>query len=308
MSTTRGIADRPVLLVAPGITRITCANSGPMTHTGTQTYVLAEAGEAAVIDPGPDDPEQTRAILEAVGDGNRVMAILVTHSHRDHSPGAAALAEVTGAPVLAFGPHGAGMSPTMRRLAEGPWLGGGEGADASFSPDRTLADGEGIALGGITLTALHTPGHLSNHLCFAIEDAGLLFTGDTVMGWSSTLVSPPDGDMAAFMASLARLEARAAAGTDRRYLPAHGEPVDDPLTTVRQLATHRRARALQITAALAAGPATVRSLTRGIYTDVDPGLLPAAERNVLATLIWLAEDRRVATNGPPGPDTVFRLA
>jgi hydroxyacylglutathione hydrolase len=239
-----------------------------------------------------------------------VTAILVTHSHRDHSAGARALAAETGAPVMAFGPHGAGMSEGMRGLAarEGADLGGGEGADAAFAPDVALADGETVAGEGWRIEALHTPGHLSNHLSFLLHGADgaplAVFTGDTVMGWATTLVSPPEGDMRQLMASLRLLAALGAPV----FLPGHGAPVTDPAAHVARQAAHRVARRDAIRAALAEGPATPAELTRRIYTDVDPAMWPAAERNVLATLIWLAEEGLARAEGPVGRAARFAAA
>ena len=287
--------------IAPGVLRLTCANPGPMTHTGTQTYVLGRRG-VAVIDPGPEDPAHLARIEGLLAPDAHIAAVLVTHSHRDHSPLARPLARRWSAPVLGFGPHGAGMSDTMRRLARHHDLGGGEGADRDFAPDRELADGETVTVGDSVIEALHMPGHLSNHLCFALAGTGILFTGDTVMGWATTLVSPPDGDMGAFMASLARLAAR----EDRLLLPGHGDPVTRPAEHVAGQIAHRRARADQIRSALAAGPASPADLAPRIYTDTDPRLLPAARRNVLSTLIWLSERGEAMAEGPHGPDTSYR--
>jgi glyoxylase-like metal-dependent hydrolase (beta-lactamase superfamily II) len=303
-----GVAEE----VAPGIRRVTARNPSPFTFTGTRSYLVGGAGrggEVALIDPGPDDPAHVGAILEALAPGERIAQVLVTHSHRDHTGAVPAIVAATGAPVAAYGPHGAGVSETMRRLAaSGAALGGGEGADAGFAPDRVLADGEPVDGPGWRLVALHTPGHLSNHLCFALEApgevAGIVFTGDTVMGFATTLVSPPEGDMAAFMASLERLRAR----DDRLYLPGHGHPVQDPQAMVAWQIRHRRERFDQILAALGRGPSDAAGLARAIYTDVDPALLPAAERNVLASLIGLADQGRVACDGPVAADAVFRLA
>ena len=289
--------------IAPGVRRLTCPNPGPMTHTGTQTYLLGR-GELAAIDPGPEHEGHLEALLAALSAGERMATILVPPSHRDHSPGARWLAARTGAPVLAFGPHGAGMSQTMRRLAATCALGGGEGADAGFAPDRCLSDGERFEVGAETVEALHTPGHLSNHLCFAVPARGIVFSGDTVMGWASTLVSPPDGDMGAFMASLHRLAAR----RDRLYLPGHGEAINDPAARLTELISHREARADQVRAALDRGPGTPAELTAMVYTDVTPNLRAAAERNLLATLIWLTERGEAAVEGPPGPGARFRAA
>lgn len=290
--------------VAPGVRRVTANNPSPYTFTGTQTYLVG-SGEVALIDPGPDDQAHVDAVLGALKPGERVGHILVTHSHLDHSGAMRAVAERTGAPVLAFGPHGSGLSESMRRLAaSGAPLGGGEGGDESFAPDGRLADGETVEGDGWRLTALHTPGHLSNHLSFVLEGTGIVFTGDTVMGFATTLISPPGGDMAAFMASLERLAAR----DDRLYLPGHGHPVRDPAGMLQWQMRHRRERFDQILAALATGPSDAAGLARRIYTDIDPRLMPAATRNVLASLIGLADQGRVAPDGPIAADAVFRLA
>jgi hydroxyacylglutathione hydrolase len=296
--------------VAPGVRRITAQNPSPFTFTGTRSYLVGgrRGGDVALIDPGPDDPAHVEAILAALGPGERIAHVLATHSHRDHTGAVPAIAAATGAEVAAFGPHGAGLSQTMRRLAaSGAALGGGEGGDAAFAPDRVLADGEAVEGPGWRLVALHTPGHLSNHLSFALESDGadgVVFTGDTVMGFATTLVSPPEGDMAAFMASLARLAAR----DDRLYLPGHGHPVRDPAAMLAWQIRHRQQRFEQILAALGAGPSDAAGLARAIYTDVDPALLPAAARNVLASLIGLADQGRVVCDGPIAADAVFRLA
>ncbi len=237
----------------PGIRRITCRNPGPMTFTGTQTYILGE-GQVAVIDPGPDLPEHRAAILAALEDGERIGAILVTHSHADHSPGVPALRAATGAEVLAFGPHGAGVSERMAALAaSGARLGGGEGADRDFAPDRLLADGEAVEGDSWAVRAIHTPGHLSNHLAFAVQPLdggapGAVFSGDHVMAWATTMVSPPDGDMAAFMASLRKMQGRR--DKDRVYYPGHGAPVQDPAGMIDHQIAHREGREAQILATL----------------------------------------------------------
>ncbi len=290
--------------VAPGVRRVTCRNPSAMTFLGTRTYLVGE-GEVALIDPGPEDRDHLAAIAAALGPGERITDIVVTHSHVDHSPGARAVAEATGAPVHGFGPHGTGLTETMRRLRrDGVNLGGGEGGDGGFAPDHVLGAGNRLDGRGWALSALHTPGHLSNHISLVLEGTGIVFTGDTVMGWATTLVSPPEGDMAAFMATLRRLAARP---QDRLYLPGHGHPVRDPHSMLAFQIAHRQQRIDQILAALAAGPADAAALARAIYTDLDPRLLPAGRRNVLATLIGLMDEGRVAPRGGLSAEAEFAL-
>ncbi len=287
-------------ILEPGLVRVLAPNPSAMTFRGTNTYLVGHDA-LAVIDPGPDDPAHLTALLAAIGP-RRVEAIAVTHSHVDHAMLAPKLAHATGAPVLAFGDSRAGRSPVMDTLAKGGTLGGGEGVDAAFSPDRRLADGETITGTGWSLTALWTPGHFGNHMCFASQ--GALFTGDHVMGWASSLVSPPDGDLSAFMASCRRLLHR----DDRIFYPGHGAPVTAPKKRLAALIAHRKAREGQILAALGGGAATVASLTAAIYTDVAPALLPMAERNVLAHLIDLIGKNRVMAPTPLTREARFCLA
>jgi glyoxylase-like metal-dependent hydrolase (beta-lactamase superfamily II) len=293
----------PVDLLEPGLRRVLAPNPSPMTWRGTNTYIIGPepgAREVAVIDPGPAIEAHLDAILGALAQGERVSAILVTHSHLDHSPLARPLAEATGAPVLAAGPSDWGRSATMQALAATGALGGGEGVDTAFAPDRRIADGETLTGGWGEIGVVATPGHMANHLSFAWR--GALFSGDMVMGWSTSLVSPPDGDMGAFMASLARLAAR----EDRVYYPGHGDPVTLPADRLQELADHRRQRERQIAEALgAAGPATAEGLAARIYSDLDAHLLPAAERNVLAHLVDMADRNLVRPDGAIGADTVF---
>lgn len=289
--------------LAPGLRVVTAPNPGPMTFTGTRSYILG-AGRVAIIDPGPDDPAHRAALVAALAPGEAVEAILVTHSHRDHSAGAAALRDAVGAPVLAHGDPEGARSPAMARLAAAGGLGGGEGLDSAFAPDKRLGEGETVAGPGWTLTALQTPGHLADHLSFAWEQGSALFTGDTVMGWASPVISPPDGDLGAFRASLARLLRRA----DRVYYPGHGGPVDDPRAMVAWLLAHRAEREAQVLAALAAGPATVAELVAAIYLGLDPALRPAAARSVLAHLVDLSERGRVASEGDLSATARFGLA
>jgi glyoxylase-like metal-dependent hydrolase (beta-lactamase superfamily II) len=275
-------------------------NPSPFTGLGTNTYIFGEATKT-IVDPGPDTPAHLAAILAAVG-GQRVEAIIVTHAHSDHSELAPRLARLTGAPVLAFGDARAGMSAQLQALqAEG--IAGGEGRDEVFAPDVFLRDGQTVTLSGVEIEVIHTPGHMSNHICLAMGDT--LLSGDHVMAWSTSLVSPPDGDMGAYMASLHKLEQR----KWRRFLPGHGEPVDDPATRLAALITHRLGREASVLAALAAGPAAAAALTAAIYTDLAPHLHGAATRNVLAHLIDLQARAKVARlgNGPLGA-AAFQLA
>jgi len=291
-----GVAEE----IAPGLRRIVAPNASPMTFTGTNTYLLGER-EIAVIDPGPEDADHLQAILRAVGTPHRISHVFVTHSHVDHSPLARRLGQVADAQVLALGDSFSHRSPRMARLAALSDLGGGEGVDKYFAPDRRLADAEVIKGGEWSLSAIATPGHFSNHLCFAWDDT--VFSGDHVMGWATTLVSPPDGDLTAFMASLDRMAARA----DRVYFPGHGDRVLDPAAMIRYQIGHRKMREAQILHRLKAGPANPLQLAQAIYTDIPDALIPAAARNVFSHLIDL-QDRNMATcNGELTPAAAFSL-
>ncbi len=284
--------------LAPGLRRILAPNPSPMTFRGTNTYVLGHRA-LAVIDPGPLSDAHLVAILSALGPEQSISHILVTHAHLDHSPLARPLSEATGAPVLAFGDARSGRSDMMRQLAETGLAGGGEGVDADFTPDDTLADGALIEGDGWRLEALHTPGHFGNHLSFAWGD--VLFSGDLVMGWASSLVSPPDGDLGAFMQSLERLRCRRWSCLH----PGHGAPVTQAAARIDALLAHRRAREASILEALATAPANAATLAAAIYKDTDPALLPAAARNVLAHLIDLTQRKAVFPLGNLEKDSVF---
>lgn len=279
------------LQLADGLRVITAGNASPMTFTGTQSYLLGES-EVAVIDPGPDDPAHLEAILAATK-GQRVSHIVVTHSHVDHSPLAKQLHIKTGAPIYGFGPANAARSPLMETLDRDGNLGGAEGIDQGFSPDILLTDTETIKGSGWSLQAIHTPGHLSNHLCFAWEGQDSLFSGDHIMGWATTLVSPPDGDLTAFMGSLRKLQNR----PEHTYYAGHGGPVFEAHNMLDYLLAHRLGREDQIRARLADSSQTVAELTASIYADVNPMLHGAASRNVLAHLIDLYERGLVAPDG-----------
>ena len=277
------------LAMADDVTLVLAPNPSPMTHLGTNTYLLGRE-TLAVIDPGPADDQHLAALISAI-DGRKVEHILLTHSHLDHSPLARPLAAQTGAPVLAFGDSTSGISPVMRALAAAGLVGGGEGMDRNFSPDRRLADEQVVSGNWGEVTAIHTPGHIGNHLCFAYRDA--LFTGDHVMGWASSLVSPPDGDLTDFMASCARLRLLQAA----IYYPGHGAPITDPQARLNWLIDHRKGREAQILQRLEVREATPAEITKDIYLDVPKALLGAAERNVLAHLIDL-HGRHIVTASP----------
>jgi glyoxylase-like metal-dependent hydrolase (beta-lactamase superfamily II) len=255
--------------VEPGIARVLAHNPSAFTYFGTQTYLLGTE-EVAVIDPGPDIPEHLDALESAIGE-RRVAAILCTHTHRDHSPAAAPLAERTGAPIIGC------ASLALETV--------GPRADASFdvdySPDRVLADGEVVEVGAEPITAVATPGHTSNHLCFAYR--GALFSGDHVMGWSTTVVFPPDGDMAAYMQSLDKLRQR----DDRIYYPAHGPPVTNPQQYVRHLAGHRMQRETQILRLIRERARDIPDIVANAYPGLDPRLVTAAGGSVLAHLLDL---------------------
>lgn len=270
----------------PGLRRILAPNPSPMTAEGTNTYLLGDR-EVTVIDPGPDLPAHLDAILAATR-GARIARILVTHSHLDHSALAGPLARATGATILAFGGSRAGRSPVMEGLEE---IGGGEGVDAGFAPDLRLEDGTVIDTGAGPVEAIWTPGHFGNHMVFLWN--GAAFSGDLVMGWASSLVSPPDGDLTRFMTSCRRLAARA----PRVLHSGHGAPVEAPAARIDWLIAHRKRRERQILDALAAGPADAATLARGIYTDTAAALMPAATRNVLAHLIDLTQKNAVAVKG-----------
>ncbi len=282
----------------PGLRAVLAPNPSPMTGWGTDTFVLG-TGEVAVIDPGPDLPAHLAAVLAALRPGERISYILVTHPHLDHSALAPALSARTGAPVCGFGPAGAGRSARMQSLAAAGFAGGGEGVDTGFAPDHCLTDGDRVSGPDWHLTALHTPGHFAGHLSFAWHDR--LFCGDVAMGWSTSLVSPPDGDMAAYMASLARLMAM----DWRIAYPTHGAPIEDVAGRLSDLAAHRRGREAEILATLASGSATLPELTTLIYADTPIALHPAASRNIFAHLVDLHDRSMISAMPTLAPSSQF---
>jgi glyoxylase-like metal-dependent hydrolase (beta-lactamase superfamily II) len=280
------------------IRSVLAPNPSMMTHQGTNSYILG-SGRVAVIDPGPDLANHQSAILAALAPGESISHILITHSHLDHTGLANSLAKATGALVLAFGTAHAGRSDTMTRIAQQLPIGGGEGLDHAFHPDQLLADGETIAGDTWSLEAIHTPGHLGNHVCFA--HGRILFSGDHVMGWSTSLISPPDGDMTDYMASLQKLSAR----TWDRFYPGHGAEVADPAGRLTDLLAHRKGREAALLTAMADGLSDLQHLTRRIYMDLNPALFPAAERNILAHLIDLEHRNLVRATPTVGPTAQF---
>jgi glyoxylase-like metal-dependent hydrolase (beta-lactamase superfamily II) len=277
--------------VASGIRRILARNPSPFTFKGTGTYVVG-AREVAVIDPGPDLDEHVAALLAGLA-GEHVTHILVTHTHRDHSPAAKALQLATGALTYGFGPHAGGRRGDA--VVE-------EGGDWDFTPDVTVGDGDEIVGAGWRFEAVHTPGHTSNHLCFALPEQGVLFTGDHVMGWSTSVIAPPDGDMSAYMTSLDKLLRRA----DKVYWPTHGPAILAPQPYVRAFVAHRREREAGILDCLAGGSRHIEAIVSQLYVGLAPGLERAAGRSVHAHLLDLVSRGLVAADGPLTIDAIYR--
>jgi glyoxylase-like metal-dependent hydrolase (beta-lactamase superfamily II) len=289
--------------VAPMVRRIVARNPSPFTFKGTGTYVVGQ-GDVAVIDPGPDLSEHTEALLAGLS-GERVTHILITHTHRDHSPAAAALKAATAAPTYGFGPHAMGLQPTgLFRGGQRGEPGVEEGGDWDFVPDVVLRDGDVIAGAGWRVEAVHTPGHTSNHLCFALPDSGILFSGDHVMGWSTSVIAPPDGDMAAYMASLDNLLGR----RDTVYWPTHGPAITEPQQHVRAFIAHRREREAGILDCLRSGIGRIDAVVERLYIGLQSGLRRAASRSVHAHLIDLVQRGIVESEGPPTLDSNYRLS
>jgi glyoxylase-like metal-dependent hydrolase (beta-lactamase superfamily II) len=269
--------------VSPLISRVVADNPGPFTFKGTGVYIVGNK-DVAVIDPGPDDASHVDALKRAL-EGRRVTHILVTHTHSDHSPAAKPLKEWSGAKTYAFGPHGSGKLDDGVRVEEG--------GDMQFAPDVRVKDGEIIRGNGFTFECVFTPGHTSNHMCYALKEENALFTGDHVMGWSTTVVTPPDGDMTQYMASVKKLMAR----DDAILYPTHGAPVTDPKPFLAAYLEHRLDREKQIVACIRDGLTTIPQMVARMYADVDKRLHPAASRSVLAHLIQLENENRAVNDG-----------
>lgn len=259
--------------ISPLVRRLVCANGGPFTFTGTCTYLIGR-GEVTVLDPGPANSAHVDTIMRTL-EGEKIAAILVSHTHADHSPAAALLQARTGAPVYGCAPHKA-----ARELHEGEVNRLEASADKSYAPQRVMQDGDSIEIGGVRVEALATPGHTMNHLCFALPQENALFSGDHVMAWSTTIVAPPDGAMGAYMASLEKLRGR----EERIYWPGHGGPVNEPQRFVRALLHHRRQREAAILHRLKQGDSQIVQIVERLYSGLDPRLKGAAGLSVFAHL------------------------
>jgi glyoxylase-like metal-dependent hydrolase (beta-lactamase superfamily II) len=278
------------------VRRVVANNPGPVTFTGTCSYIVGR-GRVAIVDPGPDDPAHVAALLDAVR-GETVTHILVTHTHRDHSPASRAVKAATGAAIVGCSPH-----RSARPLFDGEVNRLETSSDRDYAPDRELREGEAVTGPGWTLRALATPGHMANHLAFALPEENVLFSGDHVMAWSTTVIAPPDGAMGDFMASLDKLKGR----PETVYWPGHGGPVREPQRFVRALIHHRRQREVSILNRLAAGDRTIPAIVAAIYQGLKPALVGAAGLSVFAHLEDLVARGLVATDGAPALDGEYRL-
>ncbi|MDE0615833.1 MAG: MBL fold metallo-hydrolase [bacterium] len=280
-----------VVEMAPGLRRVVANNPSKFTYRGTGTYIVGQ-GRVAIVDPGPDDADHIKAVLTAV-DGEQVEALLITHTHRDHSPASRAVGEATGAPVYGFGPHPAGDDDDGKSEERG---------DLQFAPDNTVVHGDIVEGPGWSFECLYTPGHISNHIAYRWREAAGVFTGDHIMGWSTTIIPPPDGNMTDYLASLRLL---ADCPDDRVYWPTHGPPVTEPHALAEALYAHRLDRERQIMECLAAGPQTIAEMVKVMYADVASELHEPAARSVLAHLIAMVADGRVGTDAQPTAEAVF---
>jgi len=281
-----GVADE----VTPLVRRVVAQNPGHFTLHGTNTYIVGH-GRVAVIDPGPLLDDHIAALVRAI-EGETVEHIIVTHTHHDHSPAARPLQRAVGGTICGALPK---PLPANARTAES--------IHREFAPDRELADGDTFGGDGWTLEAVHTPGHMSNHMCLALAEEGILFTGDHIMGWNTTVVSPPDGSMRDYMASLERCLAR----DDRVYWPAHGPAIDDPMPFVRAYRSHRRMREGEILRCIETGAVTIPAMVEIMYQHIPATMHHAAARSVLAHLEHMVETGRVAIDDAVTPEAVYRL-
>jgi len=280
----------------PGVRRVMADNPGPFTFKGTISYIIGR-GKVAIVDPGPDDPRHIGALLDAVRN-ETVTHIFVTHTHRDHSPAVPAIKAATGATVYAEGPHRA-----ARPLHIGEHNPLDSSGDRDFRPDVTLKDGEVVTGDGWSIEAVATPGHTANHMAYAFKDNSVLFSGDHVMGWSTSIVAPPDGAMSDYMASLNKLAKR----NEAIYFPGHGPAITDASRFVHYYILHRMAREASILHRLSKGTTDIPTIVRAIYIGIDPRLTGAAGLSVLAHLEDLVTRGVVETDGPPAIDGIYRL-
>ena len=291
------LAPGQVEEIVPGVRRVLCNNPSPFTFKGTMSYIVGR-GEVAIIDPGPDDEAHIATLLDAVRN-ETVAHIMVTHTHRDHSPGAAKVKAATGAKTYGEGPHRAARP---LHIGEAPRLDASN--DTDFRPDHPLADGDVVSGRGFALEAITTPGHTANHMAFGLRGQDLLFSGDHVMGWSTSIVAPPDGAMSDYMASLDKLARR----SEGLYLPGHGDVIREAPRFVASYIRHRQGREVSILHRLAKGAADIPTLVRAIYIGLDPRLTRAAGLSVLAHLEDMVARGQVATEGVPSVEGTYRLA
>lgn len=290
-----GAVDR----LSPMVRRVIARNPSPFTFHGTGTYILGR-GNVAIIDPGPDLAEHVDALQQAL-EGERITHILVTHCHMDHSPACRSLREFTDAPTYAYGPHGAGRRNGALADITGQVE---EGADTDFTPDHEVRHGDVLEGDGWSVECLYTPGHTSNHTCFQLREERTLFTGDHVMGWSTSVISPPDGDMAAYMDSLELLLER----DDERYWPTHGPSIEKPQEFVQRYIEHRREREQQITECIGKGVQRIEDMVPRMYVGYPEFMYPAAGRSVFAAVVYLVESGRLRCDGQPTLDGRYELA
>ena len=275
--------------LSPLIRRVVAHNPSMFTLHGTGTYIVGR-GKVAIVDPGPNLPEHVDALLEAVR-GETVTDIVITHTHIDHSPATPAVKAATGATTWGFGPHG---TPSGTAEVE-------EGADRDFVPDHEIGDGDIVVGNNWTLEPIHTPGHTSNHLCLSLREENIMFSGDHVMGWSTSVISPPDGDMGDYLQSLRKLMTR----EELRYWPTHGPAIDNPRPFVNAFIAHREKREIQIKKCLEQGLTTIPEMVKELYREVDPRLHRAAGRSVLAHLIHMVNTDRAKCEEPPGIEALY---
>jgi len=298
--------DLPVgelVKLSKGVSTILAPNASPMTFKGTQTYIIGEGDELAIINPGPNIPAHLQAIERALR-GKKLTAILITHSHIDHSPLAKEISDKHNVPIYAFGGTGEGKSEIMRKYTEKFEIGGGEGVDTLFKPDVLISTGDHISCSSWSVEAIHTPGHMSNHLCFSLNQGECLFSGDLVMGWATTLISPPDGDIGQYKASLNSLLKR----KENLYYPGHGAPLKNAKKMVLAQLNHRNEREVDILNSISRKGSKINKIVDSVYHDLSDNLKIAASRNVLAHLIHLLEKGLVLIDDDNmSLDSIFKI-